>query len=62
MANSVFLGSPDNDAIRELRDAAVELNKSSTIAGQRIIVLTWVLVVLTAAIFILTAVLVWKTP
>jgi hypothetical protein len=51
--------SPDNAAIRELRDVAVELKTSTDKANRTIVRLTWVMVVLTAAIFVLTGVLAW---
>jgi len=44
--------SPDNKAIRKLRDSVKDLNKSTKFSS-------WVMIVLTFVLVVLTAVLIW---
>ena len=45
--------SPDNKAIRELRDSVKDLNKSTRFSS-------WVMIVLTLVLVILTGFLIWQ--
>ena len=56
---SITPSSPDNQAIRDLRDATLRLVTSNDRANSRMLCLTIVMVVLTIAILVLTSVLAW---
>ena len=53
MAVSYTPESPDNKAIRELRDSVKDLNKSTKFSS-------WMMIILTIILVIFTSILIWQ--